>query len=113
MNQGKFDRHVFICLNERPSGEPRGSCAIRGAAEVHERMKRLLKERGAHREIRANRAGCLDACEHGVTIVVYPDNVWYGRVTVDDVEAIVDEHLLGGRPVERLRIPGDLLRGRD
>jgi (2Fe-2S) ferredoxin len=55
--------------------------------------------------VRANRAGCLDACEAGVTVVVYPEGVWYARVTPDDVDTIIDEHIMGGRPVEHLRIP--------
>ena len=57
--------------------------------------------------VRSNAAGCLDACERGVSVVVYPDNVWYGGVTVADVKEIVEEHLIGGRPVERLlmRLP--------
>jgi (2Fe-2S) ferredoxin len=55
--------------------------------------------------IRANKAGCLDQCELGVSVVVYPEGVWYGRVTLDDVNEIVERHLIGGTPVERLRVP--------
>jgi (2Fe-2S) ferredoxin len=57
--------------------------------------------------IRANNAGCLDQCEHGVTVVVYPEQTWYGHVTVDDVTEIVDKHLVGGEVVTRLLIPED------
>ena len=55
--------------------------------------------------MRANAAGCLDACERGVSVVVYPDNVWYGGVTVNDVAEIIEDHLMGGRPVQRLLMP--------
>ena len=68
-------------------------------------LKDEIKRRGLKSTVRANRAGCLDVCELGVTVVVYPEEVWYGRVTVDDVAEIVEQHLIGGRPVDRLRIP--------
>ena len=95
-------RHVFVCENDRPPDDPRGCCLARGGAAVREAFRRELKSRDLARTIRANKAGCLDACEHGVTVVVYPEGVWYGGVTVEDVPAIVEEHLVGGRPVERL-----------
>ena len=68
-------------------------------------FKKALAERGINRRIRANKSGCLDQCEKGPTVVVYPEGVWYGRVTLDDVDAIVDEHIVGGRPVARLLMP--------
>lgn len=67
-------------------------------------MKDELKGRGLLGKIRPNTSGCLDACEFGPSMVVYPDNIWYGGVTVDDVVEIVERHLVGGVPVERLRI---------
>jgi (2Fe-2S) ferredoxin len=98
----RFERHVFVCENRRPDGHPRGCCASRGGTEVKEALKAALKARGLQGRVRANSAGCLDACENGVTVVVYPDGVWYGRVTAADVPEIVESHLVGGRPVERL-----------
>jgi (2Fe-2S) ferredoxin len=71
---------------------------------VKEALKAALKARGLQSRIRANSAGCLDACEHGVAVVVYPEGVWYGGVTPADVPEIVECHLVGGVPVERLRI---------
>lgn len=67
-------------------------------------LKRELAARGLNHRIRANAAGCLDACEHGPTVVVYPEGVWYGGVTLEDVPELVEEHLVGGRPIERLRL---------
>jgi (2Fe-2S) ferredoxin len=69
---------------------------------VREAFKRKLHERGLKGRVRANAAGCLDQCEHGVTCVVYPEQVWYGHVTVADVDEIIESHLVGGKPVERL-----------
>ncbi len=101
----RYQRHVFICTNQREPGHPRGCCMEKGSAEVRERFKAALKERRLHGRMRANAAGCLDSCEYGVSLVVYPDNVWYGGVTVADVDEIIESHLVGGVPVARLLIP--------
>jgi (2Fe-2S) ferredoxin len=99
-----YARHIFICTNRRPDDNPKGSCAAKGSEEVRLRLKQELDARGLKHEVRANAAGCLDACERGICVVVYPEGVWYGGVTLDDVRQIVDEHIVGGRPVERLRM---------
>ncbi len=99
-----YKRHIFVCTNRRPDGHPKGCCATKGSEEVRARFKAELDKRGLKTDVRANAAGCLDACENGIAVVVYPDNVWYARVTLDDVATIVDEHIVGGRPVERLRL---------
>jgi (2Fe-2S) ferredoxin len=100
----RFERHVFVCENRRPAGAPRGCCASKGGTEVKEALKAALRSRGLQARVRANSAGCLDACEHGVSMVVYPEGVWYGGVTTADIPEIVDRHLVGGVPVERLVI---------
>ena len=99
-----FEKHVFICTNRRDPSNPKGSCAAKGSEQVRERFKKELAERGLKGRMRANAAGCLDQCENGCTVVVYPEQVWYGHVTPDDVLEIVEEHLLADRPVERLRL---------
>jgi (2Fe-2S) ferredoxin len=109
----RFQRHVFICINERDASDARGCCAAKGSAEVAAAFKAGLYERGLKRIVRANKAGCLDQCARGVTVVVYPDAVWYGGVTLEDVDEIIEEHILGGRPVSRLIIPDDALSGRE
>ena len=99
-----LDEHVFICTNRRDENNPKGSCAQKGSEAIREAFKKQLHERGLKGKMRANAAGCLDQCEHGCAIVVYPEQVWYGGVKPEDVAEIIDEHLIGGRPVERLRI---------
>ena len=98
-------RHVFVCVNERDPSNPKGCCKAKGAVEVRDRLKKELAERGLRHLIRANNAGCLDQCEHGVTVLVYPEQVWYGHVTTDDVAELIDRHLVGGEFVERLMLP--------
>ena len=102
-----FEKHVFICTNRRDENNPKGSCAQKGSDAVRERFKKEIYERGLKGRFRANAAGCLDACEHGCSVVVYPEQVWYGKVTVEDVAEIIEKHLLGGQPVERLIVKDD------
>jgi (2Fe-2S) ferredoxin len=99
-----LQRHVFICVNERDAANPKGCCEARGANAVRSKLKKLVFDAGLRGRVRINSAGCLDQCEHGVTVVVYPEAVWYGGVTVEDVDELFHEHVLNGRPVERLRL---------
>lgn len=98
-----YNRHIFVCTNKRPDGHPKGCCASKGSPDVLARFKELIKERQILR-VRANSSGCLDQCSQGAAVVVYPEAVWYGHVTADDVEEIVTSHIQNGEPVARLRI---------
>lgn len=100
-----LQRHVFVCINERAADNPKGCCKLRGGIDVRDRLKAELSSRGLSKIIRANNAGCLDQCEHGVTVVVYPEQVWYGHVTEADIPEIVEKHLVGGEIVTRLLLP--------
>ena len=100
-----FRRHVFVCINERAPGHPRGCCKSKGGEAVQTQLKRELTAHGLRDVVRANKAGCLDQCEQGVTMVVYPEQVWYGGVTPEDVPEIVSRHIIGGEYVARLMIP--------
>jgi (2Fe-2S) ferredoxin len=68
-----------------------------------------LKRHGVGPLVRANKAGCLDQCEHGPTVVIYPQQIWYGRVTAEDVQRIVGETVVGGRILGDLLIPDEQL----
>jgi (2Fe-2S) ferredoxin len=101
----KPERHVLVCLNARPPGNPKGSCAEKGAEQVFDHLKALVKERGLGDRVIVNRANCLKHCSRGVTVAVYPENVWYAGVTVPDTEQIFADHLKEGHAVERLLMP--------
>lgn len=100
----RFEKHIFICENKREANHPRGCCADKGAAEIKEKFKSRLKELGLTYKVRANMSGCLDACEYGPVVVIYPEQIWYGGVNVEDVEEIIQSHVIANIPVERLLI---------
>lgn len=104
----KFKHHLFICTNSRAEDHPRGSCDPKQTGDLHRAFKSKLAKKGIEL-VRANKSGCLDQCEHGPTVVVYPDEVWYSVKQPEDVDEIIDSHIVGGKPVERLRIPDDCL----
>jgi (2Fe-2S) ferredoxin len=99
-----YERHVFFCCNQRTNGE--ACCADKGAQDMRDYAKKRVKELGLSGpgKVRVNQAGCLDRCEEGPCIVVYPEAVWYTYVDRADIDEIVEEHLQGGRVVDRLRI---------
>ncbi|MFQ5669220.1 MAG: ferredoxin [Acidobacteriota bacterium] len=101
----RYQRHLFICTNQRPPDHPRGCCAAKGSEAVRAAFKKELKRRGLGGHVRANAAGCLDTCENGVSVVIYPEGVWYGGVTPEDVAEIVQRHVIRGQVVTRLLQP--------
>jgi (2Fe-2S) ferredoxin len=100
-----FKHHIFCCTNQREPGAPRECCANKNASELRDYMKNRVKELGL-RKVRVNNSGCLDRCELGPCIVVYPEGVWYRCSTKEEVDLIITEHLQGGTPVASLRLPG-------
>ena len=109
----KFEKHIFVCCNTREPGSARPCCNPGGQGELRKLFKEKLAARGLKGKVRANQSGCLDQCEHGPNLVVYPEAVWYGRVRPEDVDEIIESHIVGGRPVERLLIPDDCLNNRE
>jgi (2Fe-2S) ferredoxin len=104
-----YQAHVFCCVNERPAGHARGCCKSKGAEKLRNYMKARAKELGLN-EVRINQAGCLDRCELGPTVVIYPEGIWYAIASIEDAEAILQQHLIGGQRVEHLMLqPGDKL----
>jgi len=99
------NRYLFVCTNRRPDGTAKGSCAGRGAIEIHAALKAALNDRGlAKVEVRACTSSCLDVCWAGPTLAVEPDGYFYGRITLADVPEIVSA-LAEGRRLERLVLP--------
>lgn len=100
-----FRHHVFFCCNQRPPGD--SCCADHHAAELQTHAKERIAALGLKGKggIRINKAGCLGRCDDGPVAVVYPDNVWYTYVNREDIDEIIDEHLVHGRIVSRLQLP--------
>lgn len=104
-----YETHVFACVNERPAGHKRGCCKSRGAEPLRNYLKARTKELGLD-HLRINQSGCLDRCELGPTLVIYPEGIWYSYHSIDDAEEIIQRHLIKGERVERLMLqPQDKL----
>jgi (2Fe-2S) ferredoxin len=104
--QHHFKYHVFFCLNQRGPDADRPSCANCGAEKMQEHAKKRVKQLGlaGPGKVRINKAGCLDRCEQGPTVVVYPEGTWYTYIDESDIDEIVESHLKNGKIVERLLI---------
>lgn len=103
---GYYQHHVFICDNQRETGHPRGCCAEREAAELRDHLKAQVKalKLNGKGKIRINKAGCLDRCELGPVMVIYPEETWYRPQSKADIDEILQEHLMSGKIVERLKL---------
>jgi (2Fe-2S) ferredoxin len=104
-NVPRPERHLLVCLNTRPPDNPKGSCGDKGSERLFERLKELVREHGLKERVIVSRTGCLKHCSRGITLAVYPDNVWYGGVVEADLDEICSLHLHDGKPVERLLMP--------
>ncbi len=98
-----YQAHVFCCTNVRPEKHPRGSCARKNSVQLRDYMKAKVKELGLP-GIRVNASGCLDRCELGCTMVIYPEGIWYTYKSEADVDEIIESHLKQGNRVERLML---------
>jgi (2Fe-2S) ferredoxin len=105
----KFASHIFVCCNRREPGHRRGCCDPDGSQALRDCFKSELKRRPLGSTVRANQSGCLDQCELGPTVVIYPQAIWYGGVTLADVPRIIDETIVAGRVIEELLIPDERL----
>jgi len=97
-----FKRHVFVCLNERAEDDPRGCCKHKAAEKIFNVLKAGTVKHKLKGIVRVNRAGCLDHCEFGPSVVIYPEGTWYRVPTVEDAREILERHIVGGEIVERL-----------
>lgn len=103
MTAPNYDFHVFICQNKRPAEAVRGCCMSKNADKLFDHMKTVSKELGI-KNIRVNKSGCLDQCEKGVAMVIYPQNIWYSVKTTEDIDKIVKSHFLKSEIVSELLI---------
>lgn len=103
----RFEKHIFICENKRPDGHAKGNCFDKGGAEIKALFKKRLAELGINKKVRANSAGCLGICKAGPVVVIYPEQVWYSKVKLEDVEEIIQSHIINNKPVERLLLDQD------
>jgi (2Fe-2S) ferredoxin len=100
----KPNHHIFVCTSSRANGQQKGFCHGKESVEVMTKFMEEIEERGIGGEVFLSNTGCFGICEKGPVVVVYPDNVWYGSVTADDVSEILDQHIEGGTPVTRLAL---------
>ncbi len=108
-NMPSFTHHIFVCGNVRDPGHKRRCCDPAGLQTLRDAFKLELRKAGFGSLARANHAGCLDQCEHGPNVVIYPQGIWYGRVTTEDVPRIVSKTILGGEILNDLLIPESCL----
>nr|WP_315254452.1 (2Fe-2S) ferredoxin domain-containing protein [uncultured Duganella sp.] len=103
-DQPYYKHHVFFCMNKRDDG--RNSCGDHGAEVAQKHAKKRCKELDMYGkgEVRINQAGCLNRCEEGPLLVIYPEGTWYTYVDTSDIDEIIDRHLAKGEIVERLKI---------
>ncbi len=101
----KPERQILVCTNTRPPGNPKGSCGEKGAEQLFDALKAMLRERGLGERVMVNRASCLKHCSRGVTLAVQPDNVWYAGVSAADLPELCSAHLEGGEAIARLLMP--------
>ncbi len=104
----KPEKHVFVCTQARPPGHPRGSCDGKGAQNLMEEFVQQFEQKNLWGRFLLTGAGCIGACDEGPNVLVYPEGILYGKVTQEDVAAIIDEHLLIDQPVERLKVASEV-----
>ena len=96
-----YDYHIFCCVNERPESAIRECCKNKNSLILRNYMKKKIGELGL-KSIRVNQSGCLDRCELGPIMVIYPEGIWYSYKTAEDVDEIISEHIIKGKIVKRL-----------
>lgn len=97
-------KHIFVCVQNRPVGHPRGSCQSKSSVPIYRTFVEEFTKRALWDSFRLTRTSCLGPCSHGPSVLVYPEGVLYGHLSPSDVPTIIDEHLLAEQPVERLAV---------
>ena len=102
MNKPKY--HILVCTSSRANGTQKGFCHTKASVDIINNFMEEIEDRGLGGEVIVSNTGCLALCDKGPVVVIYPDNIWYGGVTADDVEEIIGEHIEGGQVVKRLEL---------
>ena len=102
MNKPKH--HIFVCSSSRINGQQKGFCLQKESISIIQNFMEEIDDRELSGEVMVTNTGCMAICDKGPIVIVYPEGVWYGSVTPDDVEEIVESHIEGGKPVERLML---------
>ena len=97
-----YEKHIFVCNNQRKEGATRKSCGEAHGLEIVDSFKKRLKELNLPIKLRAQKCGCLDICDFGQTVAIYPEGVFYVGVEIEDINEIIEEHIIHNRPVQRL-----------
>ena len=98
----KFDKHIFICTNDRGLNHPRGDCVKCGGLDIRMRFVYLINKHGLKGKVRANKSGCLDVCEIGPAVVIYPQNIWYTGIAIENVVEIFERSILKNEVISHL-----------
>jgi len=102
MNSPKY--HIFVCASCRVNGTQKGFCYSKGSVDLISRFMEEIEERDLSSEVMVTNTGCFGICDRGPIVVIYPEGTWYGNVTEDDVETIMEQHIEGGKIVKELQI---------
>ncbi len=101
------EKHILVCTHSRPKDDPKGCCADRGGQEIADAFRQEIGDRDLWGRFKLNTTSCLGVCEFGPSVLIYPENVMYKELKTGDVHTIIEQHLLGGNPVEELKVPAD------
>ncbi len=100
----ELQHHIFVCTSCRINGQQKGMCFAKDSVDLVRRFLEAAEEQDLSSKIMITNTGCFGICDKGPVVVIYPEGVWYGNVSEDDVDKILEQHILGGNPVEELRI---------
>ena len=98
----RYDKHIFICTNQKAEGK--ACCGETSGMELVNKFKEVLRDKGLQGKVRAQRSGCIDACGNGPALVIYPEGTYYGQVTINDVERIVEQHIQNNQKLADLEL---------
>ena len=103
----KPKKHIFACAQSRPPGHPKGSCGERNCGEVINTMMQGIMQRGLM-DVQLTTTGCLGPCHEGPNMIIYPEGIMYGGIKTEDVDRIIEQHLIGDKPVEELFVSKEI-----